>query len=221
MPPQPLPPAATTDYGTAYGELDSSYDPQVAQVNAALATLPGQQAAAQSSLDQAKANAFKDYSLTSNSRGLLYSGYQPYQQNSYTTNTYDPAVKNLNDKVTTQTQSLKDKITDINNKRAVAAENLVLSTQNDQAKASVGSSGGSGSSASSKPLTQRDTTSAIRQGLESVKGSDGHVSPGNLAKAYQIWTEQGLNPNSFWTNFQGYWNPNEGDYKQLFNAARA
>lgn len=221
MPPQPLPPAATTDYGTAYGEFGSTYDPQIAQVNTAIAALPGQQAAAQSSIDQAKANAFKDFSLTSNARGLLYSGYQPYQQNSYTTNTYNPAVKNLNDKVTNQTQSLKDKITDISNKRAVAAENLVLQTQNAQDKAATASSRLSGgSSASAKPLTQRDTTSAIRQGLESVKGSDGHVSPGNLAKAYQIWTSQGLNPNSFWTNFQGYWNPNEGDYKQLFNAAK-
>lgn len=221
MPPPTNNQAPTTDLTTAYNELGNVYDPQTSQVNTALAAIPGQQQAAMSSLDQAKANAFRDIGTTANNRGLLYSGYSPYEQNDYTTNKYNPAVTDLNNKVADQTKTLQQKLTDINQSRSNAAQSLVSQTQDAQAKIDAQNAKlSTGSTASSKSLSQKDTTSALRQGLESVKGADGHVSPGNLAKAYQIWTSQGLNPNSFWTNFQGYWNPNEGDYKQLFNAAK-
>lgn len=134
MPPQPTPPAATTDYATAYGELGSTYDPEVAAVNTDIAALPAQQAAAQASLDQAKANAFKSNALTSNARGVLFSGYTPQANSDYTANTYNPAVTNLNTKTQNQQQTLQDKITDINNQRAQGAESLVEDTQEANAK---------------------------------------------------------------------------------------
>lgn len=82
------------------------------------------------------------------------------------------------------------------------------------------SSSSKASGAAAKPLNQTQVVSAIKQGLESVKGGDGHVAPADLAKAYNDFTQSGLDPNSFWKYFQGYWNPNQGNYKQQFNAAR-
>lgn len=80
----------------------------------------------------------------------------------------------------------------------------------------LSTSGGS----SSKSLSQKDVTAGIRQGLESVKGKDNHVAPADLARAYKDWLDSGLGEAAFWKNFQGYWNPKQGNYKQQFDAAR-
>lgn len=73
---------------------------------------------------------------------------------------------------------------------------------------------------SNTPLSKTQVTAGIRQGLESVKGGDGHVAPADLAKAYDDWMQSGLSDADFWSAFQGYWNPNQGNYKQQFNAAK-
>jgi hypothetical protein len=70
-----------------------------------------------------------------------------------------------------------------------------------------------------KPLNPQQTVAAIKSGLESVKGGDGHVNPKDLARAYQYYTGSGLNPNDFWKYFQGYWNPKQGNYKDIFYGA--
>lgn len=77
-------------------------------------------------------------------------------------------------------------------------------------------------SGSKKPakMSQKEVTAAIRQGLESVKGKDKHVAPQDLARAYQDWLSSGLSVSAFWKNFQGYWNPKQGNYQQQFDAAR-
>jgi hypothetical protein len=75
------------------------------------------------------------------------------------------------------------------------------------------SSGGGGST---KALSQQEITAGIRQGLESVKGKDNHVAPKDLKKAYDLWLSSGLSDKSFWSNFQGYWNPKQANYKQQF-----
>lgn len=135
MPPAPTNnQAPTTDFGTAYSELGVAYDPQVATVNTQLAALPGQQQTQQTQLDQGKANAFTNNSLTANARGLMYSGYTPVQNAAYTTNTYTPAVTKLNTDFTDQKQTLQDKITSINQQRSNDAESLVQSTQAERAK---------------------------------------------------------------------------------------
>jgi hypothetical protein len=220
-------PAPTTDFNTAYGELGNVYDPQAAQVNTALAAIPGQQQAAMSSLDQAKVNAFKTIGTTANSRGIFFSGYQPDQQNTYTTTKYDPAVTDLNNKTTAQTQSLQQKLTDISQARSNAAQSLVNDTQTAQATAARQAASDAKSNAalalaaskSSNPLnfSQDDVARELRVGLGAVAGGDGHVAPAQLAKAYLVWKQSGLADNAFWSNFQGLWNPNEGDYQQLFN----
>jgi hypothetical protein len=57
----------------------------------------------------------------------------------------------------------------------------------------------------------------LRIGLGDVKGKDGHVSPENLAKAYSIWQQAGLEPAKFWSNFQGLWNPKQKNYGDQFH----
>ena len=56
----------------------------------------------------------------------------------------------------------------------------------------------------------------LRVYLNGVKGKDGHVSPENLAKAYNTWQQAGLNTEGFWKNFQGLWNPKQGTYNDQF-----
>jgi acetyl/propionyl-CoA carboxylase alpha subunit len=71
-------------------------------------------------------------------------------------------------------------------------------------------------SGSTKALSQQEVTAGIRQGLEAVKGGDNHVAPKDLKKAYDLWLSSGLSDKSFWSNFQGYWNPKQANYKQQF-----
>lgn len=86
----------------------------------------------------------------------------------------------------------------------------------------VGNSTKLATSGSSKTpaLSKTQVTAGIRQGLESVKGKDGHVAPADLAKAYDDWMQSGLGDAGFWSAFQGYWNGNQSNYKQQFNSAK-
>lgn len=159
MPPPTNNPAPTTDFNTAVGEVASTYDPE--QQQAEQGVTAAQQSAWQqqsqllqdkntslSSLDQAKANAFADNSLTANNRGLFFSGYTPAQNDAYTTNTYNPKVADVNttynrnlqtsqDNFTNTRQSLLDKISQINQDRSNAAESIVQNTQQAQAAAAA------------------------------------------------------------------------------------
>lgn len=238
MPPQPNNnPAATTDYGTAYNELGAEYQPQLDSIaneqtqanqanTTALNTLKATQTSDLSSLDQAKANAFTNNALTSNARGIMYSGYTPLTNQSYTTNTYNPNVDKVNTAYTTgvnsantdlanTNQSLQDKINQINQDRANTAESLVLNTQQTNA-ANAKANATAANASNPLNISQSDLTRGIQAGFNSVKGSDNHVSPENLAGAYVNWTKAGLPAAAFWKSFQGYWNPKEGDYNKQF-----
>lgn len=149
--------APTTNYGDAYNSFENVYAPQVQAVqaqqaqalqtkNTTLAQLDQDKTTNLSSLDQAKVNAFKDNATTANARGLNFSGYTPYTNDQYTTNTYNPGVDKVNTDYTrgvadTNTtydqnnQSLIDKITAINQQRANDANTLVLNTQQAQQEA--------------------------------------------------------------------------------------
>ena len=206
--------AATTDYGTAYNEEGAQYQPEIDQETQALAQLAQQQQTSQASLDQAKANAFKTDSLNANAKGLLYSGYTPATNNAYTTNTYNPAVQNLNTQTANSAQTLQEKIASINNERASAAETLVSDTQTAQAEAAkaAASAASKASSAAAKQPTQQQVVQAIQQGLSAVKGGDGYVSPQDYASAYEDWVTAGYSPASFNSQFKSFQNPNNGYY---------
>jgi hypothetical protein len=96
-------------------------------------------------------------------------------------------------------------------RREESDREYALSKQSMNIKAAAG--GGN------QTLNKQQVTSAIRQGLESVKGRDNHVAPADLARAHSDWLSSGLAEKDFWTAFQGYWNPKQGNYKDQFNAA--
>lgn len=147
-------PAATTDYNTAIGEVAAIYDPQIQQVqqqqqqaqqahDTAVQQLTQNRDTTLSSLDQAKANAFKTNVNTSNARGIFFSGYAPATNQAYVSNVYNPNVDKTNTTYQRGVQSadttlqnnqlsLQDKINQINQERANAANTVVLNTQQAQ-----------------------------------------------------------------------------------------
>lgn len=82
--------------------------------------------------------------------------------------------------------------------------------------ARLGVSQARAANAANKPLNLDQTTAAIRSGLESVKGGDGHVAPQDLAKAYKDFLSAGYTAKDFWSRYQGYWNPNQSSYEKQF-----
>lgn len=243
--------APTTDYNTAVKEVAATYAPSYKQITTAqnqaladkntnLSQLLENKNTGLSSLNQAKANAFKNIGYTANARGVLFSGYSPYQQNEYTVNTYNPGVKNVNTAynrgvLSTNTaysramQTLADKLASLRQQQANAAQSLVNASQ-PKVTASYGgsrSSGGSGASGSSAGSfsgtpTNQKVSAALRTYVESKNlfGGDGHVAPSTLAAMYNTWKDYGLTDKAFWAAFQGLWNPKQANYGAQFNAAR-
>lgn len=213
----------TTDYGTAYNEEGASYQPEIDQETAALQQLGQQQQVSQASLDQAKANAFKDNSLTSNARGLLFSGYAPSQNDAYVTNTYNPNVNKLNTDTANSAQSLQDKITEINNERATAAQTLVSDTTNAQQQAAASAAKQAASSAKSAASASQPTTNQIANqistNLAKVTGVNGKVSPQDYAAAYIDWINNGQSASTFNTQFSKYKDPTNGYYDYAITEA--
>lgn len=222
-------PAPTTDYQTAYNEEGATYQPELNDV----ATEQQQDNTAaqqsQASLDQAKANAFTNNSLTANARGLMYSGYTPATNTSYTNNTYNPAVQNLQTKVANQNTSLQEKIQEINQNRANSAQTLVSDTQSANAEAAEKATelsdknARAASSASSKAATaagsSTNVSNAIRANLAKVEGGDGYVSPEDYAQAYIDWVNNGQSAASFSGQFKQFVNPNNKYYQFAINQA--
>lgn len=223
MPPSPQLPTATTDYATAYNSLGYKYDPEVQSVNNQLNAIPGQQQQALSSLDQAKVNAFKTIGNNANARGLLFSGYQPDQQESYTKNTYQPGVQKVNDTAAANTKSLQDKITEINRARSVDAATLVQNTKDQQAAAAAAAqkaavAAQTKATKAAQPTTN-DIANSIRVNLVKNSGKDGYVSPGDYAKAYVDWINNGQSANSFDATFGKLKNPKNGYYNYAITQA--
>lgn len=218
------------DYQTVYDQLGATYDPQTQLVQSQIAQLQPQQDAQQASLDQAKVNAFKDISDSANSKGVLFSGFTPDQQAQYIGTKYLPAVANLKTSFNDTKNTLLGQINTINQNRSQQASTSVAKAQAQastdayrQAQLDLGYArlGQSASNASNKPLTTTQTIGAIHDFLQGQKGSDNHVAPSVLASAYKTYLSAGGTDANFWKNFQGYWNPNQGNYKALFNAAKS
>lgn len=213
MPPPNNNQAPTTNQTTAYNELGSVYDPQVqaaqaqegqlAQTkNTALAQLQQDNTTKLSQLDQAKTNAFTNNALTSNARGIMYSGYTPAQNDAYATNTYNPNVQGQNTNYqrgvdsTNSTynqnyQSLQDKITQLNQQRANDAYSLVQNTQQAQAQAAKQAASAAKSAGPTASQSRQLFSNASLQNLQNQTGSDGHISPEAYAQEAIKWLNAG------------------------------
>lgn len=235
--------AATTDYGTAYNEFGSVYDPQVQSVeaeqaqalqdkNTSLSQLDQDKTTSLSSLDQAKVNAFKDNSLTSNARGLFYSGYAPAQNDAYVTNTYNPnvdkvntdykrGVETTNDTYTKNNQSLVDKITAINQQRANDANSLVVGTKQAQQQAAKDAASAAQSAAPSASQSKQLFSNASLAALQKQTGKDAHISPEAYASEAIKWLNAGYSIGDLNTliNSAKLFDPNNGYYQYALTQA--
>lgn len=237
--------AATTNYDQAFASFGSVYDPQVQQVQSAqaqavqdrdssLAQLSQDNTTKLSQLDQAKVNAFSTNKLNSNTRGLLFSGYTPAQNDAYTTNVYNPNVEAANtnykrnvDSTNTNfsrtSQTLAEKINQINQARANDAYGLVENTKQAQAQAAkqaaaeakanaaARSSAAKATAKVAKPTTAQ-VAAAISSGLAKVTGRNGYVAPEDYAGAYIDWIRNGGTTGSFNSNFGRFKDPTNGYY---------
>lgn len=215
----------TTDPNVAYQELAPQYanelsaiaqeEKQLGQTRSTTLTQLGQDKTTNlTALDQAKVNAFKNYGYSANARGVLFSGFQPYAQNQYTTTVYKPGVDKVNTAYTrgvgaantnfnTSMISLKDKLAQLNLQRIGEAQQLVLNTQ-AQNKAQAAAASSAADKAQSMNL--QDFTNNVEAGLIKVMGSDKHVSPGNFKQALNLWTSKGLPASAFYDTFKSYIN---------------
>jgi hypothetical protein len=234
-----MPPPIPT-YDQAYAGLAGIYDPETALVNKQMGEADTTASADLSSLDQAKINAFKGIENNANAKGVLFSGVTPENELTYTGTKYLPAVAGVKTAQTNTKNTLTAQLNKIMADRANQATGQVSAAQkafndwqamqntnnyrNEQLKlgyARLGVSQQRANAAADKPLTQSQTVGAIHDFLQGQKGGDNHVAPSVLASAYKTFLSAGGSDAAFWTNFQGYWNPKQGNYKAMFNAAKS
>jgi len=228
--------------------LTPAYSGQESVINQEQAAIPAKYQAQTDELNADKVQGFKDINTSANSKGLAFSGIPASEQATYLSTKYLPGIENLENQQNTDTMTLAGQLASLESEKRLTALNTQQTQQkalsdwqnaqeaqqeqeafqkwqaaNDQAfqlklegmKEAYGTS-----QAAAAPLTQTQTVAAIRSGLEKVKGGDNHVAPQDLARAYDDWVGSGYSPASFWSNFQGYWNPKQGDYQKQFNAAK-
>lgn len=236
-------PAPTVDYATAYNEVGNQFAAQLGQIqtqqqqaledkNTALAQLGQTKTTNLSALDQAKANAFKNDALTSNARGLLYSGYTPYTNDQYVQNSYNPNVAKVNTAYDTgvqQTntnydrtaQSLQDKIAQINQDRANAANTLVLNTQSQQAADAKAAAAAAKASGPTEAQQKQTFSNASLQYLRTQMGGDAHVSPETYAQEAIKWIKAGYSIADLNSAMQSakLFDPKNGYYQYALNEA--
>lgn len=95
----------------------SLFDPEKALVNSQIAALPGQQAAEQAGLDQAKTNSFRDITNSANARGVLYGGAPIDEQQTYVGTKFLPAVADLKNNYLNKSSALQSTLIGINQKQ--------------------------------------------------------------------------------------------------------
>jgi hypothetical protein len=217
-----LPDVTIPTYDQAYGSLGAVYDPQVKSVQSQIDQLPGQEQATLSSLDQAKANAFRDIANSANSKGMLFSGFTPDQEATYTGEKYLPAYAAAKAATVNARTSLTDKINQIQSARAKDALGIVSSAQstastnaykNAQLQLSAARLANSQAKTAAKLPSQQEVSSAIRSGLATVRGKDGYVAPQDYARAYQDWTQAGFDGSQFDKYFGDLMNPKNHYYQ--------
>lgn len=224
------------NYGDVYNSLATQYQPQTDLVNSQIADLPRQQQAVQSSLDQAKVNAFKDITNSANAKGVLFSGVPIDQQSTYVGTKYLPAVANNQTAFQNTKNTLLGQINTLQAGRQKQAQDSVSAYQKaqqdnayKQAQLDLGyarlNSSNSNSAAdraarskteSQGQIMQQDMAGAA-QFLFRRQGTDQHVNPADWRDAYNRWTSAGYKGSDFLQQFHNYINPNGKNHYVGFN----
>jgi len=204
-----MPPVPT--YQQSYDQTAGVYQPQTDVINSQIADLPNQEAATLSSLDQAKANAFRDITNSSNSRGVLFSGVPIDQQAQYVGTKYLPAVAAAKTATTNAKTSLLGKINDINLQRSQDAQKTVSNAQAaaDKVAATQTTAANRGPSAATKQANLQSDAGAIDAYLTPLRGRDGYLSPHDYNAALSAWVQDGYTKAQYDAIFGKYKNPNQ------------
>lgn len=220
---QPLTAAPVPTYQAAYSSLGAAYDPQVKTIQAS-------EVPALSALDQAKVNAFRDITNAANAKGMLFSGFTPDQEATYTGTKYLPAVANLKTSIAnavnklnaervTQAQDIVTKGQQAANDAAYKNMQLALSQQRNSIAASKVGSGGL------TPKQTLDVQNAAQMHADTVKlsaalarhaGPDGFVDPQTYKAGLREWNAAGYTTAQYNNFFKGFVNPNNSKYKNYY-----
>jgi len=199
-----MPPVPT--YQQAYDQTSGVYQPQVDLINSQINDLPNQEQATLSSLDQAKVNAFRDITNSSNARGVMFSGVPIDQQAQYVGTKYLPAVAAAKEATTNAKNTLLGKINDINLQRSNQAQSVVNAAQTTAEKAAATASK---PTAASKQASLQSDASAIDAYLKPLRGKDGYLSPHDYNAALSAWVQDGYTKAQYEAIFGKYKNPSQ------------
>lgn len=203
------------NYQSVYDSLAGQYQPQTDLINSQIADLPRQQQAVQSSLDQAKVNAFKDITNSANSKGVLFSGVPIDQQSTYVGTKYLPAVAQNQTAFLNTKNTLLGQINSIQSQRQRQAQDSVSAYQKAQqdnaykqaqldlgyarlnsSNANAAARLGQGKQPTQAQIMQGDM-GTIAKALQGKAGKDGHVSQQTWNAAMSAWIGAGYKAQDF------------------------
>lgn len=204
-----MPPVPT--YQQAYDQTAGVYQPQTNLIQSQIDALPGQEQATLSSLDQAKANAFKSIDQSANAKGMLFSGFSPDQQAQYVGTKYLPAYAEAKTATANAKTSLLGKINDINFQRSQAAQGTVNAAQTaaDKAAAASAKAATAGPTSAQKAASLQSDASSLKSYLDPLRGKDKYLSPSDYNSALSAWVQDGYTKAQFDSIFGYYKNPNQ------------
>jgi len=93
-----------------YNQLESVYAPQRAVLQQQAPLIEQQAAAQRASLEQARQNAFRDITTAAGNRGMLFSGFTPAEQATYTGTKYLPALAGVEQTAAQRRLSLEQQL---------------------------------------------------------------------------------------------------------------
>jgi hypothetical protein len=202
--------------------LNVKYDPQRQALAQANGVAQDQQTAQMGALDAAKTQGFQDIGNQANARGMLFSGFTPYEQAQYLSTKYLPAVANLNNttastinknnaEVSTLTGTQQDEAqqtlsaqqkaySDWQTQQQQLAQQLAIAQMKAQATVTAAGIRSSGSSTPTAAQIKQQDMGTIAQALQGKIGKDGHVSQETWNDAINAWTQAGYNTGDFVKN---------------------
>ena len=176
-----------------YNQLESVYAPQRAVLQQQAPLIEQQAAAQRASLEQARQNAFRDITTAAGSRGMLFSGFTPAEQATYTGTKYLPALAGVEQTAAQRRLSLEQQLGQTKITQQTQAQNILqkqieeenrareaeLKRQTDLQAARI-SAGKSGRAATEKAWGK------VKAG-EGAGGGFSYQSPGGLPVSAATW----------------------------------
>jgi hypothetical protein len=208
--------------------LNVKYDPQRQALAQANGVAQDQQTAQMGALDAAKTQGFQDIGNQANARGMLFSGFTPYEQAQYLSTKYLPAVANLNNttastinknnaEVSTLTGTQQDEAqqtlsaqqkaySDWQTQQQQLAQQLAIAQMKAQSTIDAANIRNNGGNNPTQAEIKQQDMATIHQALtvgangKPLVGADGHVSQQTWNTALDAWTGAGYNAADFVKN---------------------